>query len=288
MNLISNIERKFGRYAIRNLTLYLIIGYGIGYLLLVFCPNVLFMLTLDPRAVMHGQVWRLVTWIITPPSMDFSILTFVMLFFYYSLGTLLERTIGPFLYNLYMFSSMIFTMLGLMIAHILCYYVFHYSYTSNRIYLASSGTIVSYASTYYILLSIFLAIALCYPDMSVLYAMIIPIKMKYLSIVYILMTLYYFIQETFMGRVNIAMSLVSFVIFYLSTKNFRRFAPKQMKRRRNYNRQVRNAKRENIGHRCVVCGRTDKEYPDLQFRYCSKCTGNKEYCQDHLFTHTHN
>ena len=140
---------------------------------------------------------------------------------------------------------------------------------------------------YYILLSIFLAIALCYPDMSVLYAMIIPIKMKYLSIVYILMTLYYFTQETFMGRVNIAMSLVSFVIFYLSTKNFRRFAPKQMKRRRNYNRQVRNAKRENIGHRCVVCGRTDKEYPDLQFRYCSKCTGNKEYCQDHLFTHTH-
>ena len=152
MNLISNMERKFGRYAIRNLTLYLIIGYGIGYLLLVFCPNVLFMLTLDPRAVMHGQVWRLVTWIITPPSMDFSILTFVMLFFYYSLGTLLERPIGPFLYNLYMFSSMIFTMLGLMIAHILCYYVFHYSYTSNRIYLASSGTIVSYASTYYILL----------------------------------------------------------------------------------------------------------------------------------------
>ena len=250
MNLISNMERKFGRYAIRNLTLYLIIGYGIGYLLLVFCPNVLFMLTLDPRAVMHGQVWRLVTWIITPPSMDFSILTFVMLFFYYSLGTLLERTIGPFLYNLYMFSSMIFTMLGLMIAHILCYYVFHYSYTSNRIYLASSGTIV----------------------------------MKYLSIVYILMTLYYFIQETFMGRVNIAMSLVSFVIFYLSTKNFRRFAPKQMKRRRNYNRQVRNAKRENIGHRCVVCGRTDKEYPDLQFRYCSKCTGNKEYICSHIHT----
>lgn len=124
--------------------------------------------------------------------------------------------------------------------------------------------------------------------MSVLYAMIIPIKMKYLSILYIVIIAYYFINETFMGRVNIAMSLVSFVIFYLSTKNFRKFSPKQMKRRRNYNRQVRTAKQENIGHRCVVCGRTDKDYPDLQFRYCSKCTGNKEYCQDHLFTHTHN
>ncbi len=288
MNIISKMQMKFGRYVIRNLTLYLIIGYGIGYLLYMFCPNVLFMLTLDPNAVMHGQVWRLVTWIITPPSMDFSILTFVMLFFYYSLGNLLERTIGAFLYNLYMFSSMLFTMAGMMIAHILCRYVFHYSYTVNTLYMTESGQFVSYASTYYILMSIFLAIAVCYPDMSVLYAMIIPIKMKYLSILYILMTGYYFMHETFMGRVNIAMSLVSFLIFYLSTKNFRRFAPKQIKRRRSYKKQVRTAKRENIGHRCVVCGRTDKDYPELQFRYCSKCSGNKEYCQDHLFTHTHN
>ncbi|MDD6405162.1 MAG: hypothetical protein PUG00_05105 [Clostridiales bacterium] len=278
MNIVSKIERKFGKYSIRNLTLYLIIGYGIGYLLLTFQPKILFMLTLDPAAVMHGQVWRLVTWIITPPTFGVDIFTFIMLFFYYSIGTLLERTLGTFLYNLYMFSSMLFTMAGMMIAHILCVYVFHYNYYS----------VINYASTYYILLSIFLAIAACYPDMSVLYAMIIPIKMKYLSILYVLIIVYYFIHETFMGRVNIAMSLVSFVIFYLSTKNIRRFSPKQMKRRRNYNKQVRNAKSQNVGHRCVVCGRTDKEYPDLQFRYCSKCTGNKEYCQDHLFTHVHN
>lgn len=278
MNIVSKIERKIGKYSIRNLTLYLIIGYGIGYLLLIFQPKILFMLTLDPAAVMHGQVWRLVTWIITPPTFGVDIFTFIMLFFYYSIGTLLERTLGTFLYNLYMFSSMLFTMAGMMIAHILCVYVFHYNYYS----------VINYASTYYILLSIFLAIAACYPDMSVLYAMIIPIKMKYLSILYVLIIVYYFIHETFMGRVNIAMSLVSFVIFYLSTKNIRRFSPKQMKRRRNYNKQVRNAKSQNVGHRCVVCGRTDKEYPDLQFRYCSKCTGNKEYCQDHLFTHVHN
>ena len=281
MNIISKIEKKFGRYSIRNLTLYLIIGYGIGYLLFMFQPKILFMLTLDPAAVMHGQVWILLTWIITPPVFGVDIFTIIMLIFYYSLGSLLERTIGTFLYNLYMFSSMLFTMIGIMLAHIFCTYIIRYDYASSTGYFA-------YASTYYILMSIFLAIAVCYPDMSVLYAMIIPIKMKYLSILYIVIIAYYFINETFMGRVNIAMSLVSFVIFYLSTKNFRKFSPKQMKRRRNYNRQVRTAKQENIGHRCVVCGRTDKDYPDLQFRYCSKCTGNKEYCQDHLFTHTHN
>lgn len=281
MNIISKIERKFGKYSIRNLTLYLIIGYAIGYLLYMFRPEILLMLTLDPAMVMKGQVWRLVTWIITPPTWGVDIFTIIMLFFYYSIGSLLERTIGTFLYNLYMFSSMLFTMVGMMLAHIFCTYIIHYDY-------ALSGGYLVYASTYYILLSIFLAIAVCYPDMSVLYAMIIPIKMKYLSIIYILIIVYYFINESFMGRVNIVMSLVSFVIFYLSTKNIRRFSPKQMKRRRNYNKQVNAARQQNVSHRCVICGRTDKDYPDLQFRYCSKCTGNKEYCQDHLFTHTHN
>ncbi len=281
MNIISKIERKFGKYSIRNLTLYLIIGYAIGYLLYMFRPEILLMLTLDPAMVMKGQVWRLVTWIITPPTWGVDIFTIIMLFFYYSIGSLLERTIGTFLYNVYMFSSMLFTMVGMMLAHIFCTYIIHYDY-------ALSGGYLVYASTYYILLSIFLAIAVCYPDMSVLYAMIIPIKMKYLSIIYILIIVYYFINESFMGRVNIVMSLVSFVIFYLSTKNIRRFSPKQMKRRRNYNKQVKAARQQNVSHRCVICGRTDKDYPDLQFRYCSKCTGNKEYCQDHLFTHTHN
>lgn len=280
MNIVSKLERKFGRHSINNLTLYLIIGYGIGYLLLMFQPQILLMLTLDPAMVMKGQVWRLVTWIITPPTFSVDIFTIVMLFFYYSIGSLLERTIGTFLYNLYMFSSMLFTMVGMMLAHIFCTYVIHYDYSYG-------GVMFVYASTYYILLSIFLAIAVCYPDMSILYAMIIPIKMKYLSVLYMIFIVYYFIQESFMGRVNIVMSLVSFVVFYLSTKNFRRFAPKQMKRRHHYKKQVRTAKAENVGHSCCVCGRTDKDYPDLQFRYCSKCSGNKEYCQDHLFTHTH-
>ena len=40
-------------------------------------------------------------------------------------------------------------------------------------------------------------------------------------------------------------------------------------------------------HRCVICGRTQADNPDLEFRYCSKCEGGLEYCQDHLFTHVH-
>ena len=40
-------------------------------------------------------------------------------------------------------------------------------------------------------------------------------------------------------------------------------------------------------HRCAVCGVTDLSHPDYEFRYCSKCNGAYEYCQEHLFTHTH-
>lgn len=53
--------------------------------------NLLGFLTLDPYRILHGQVWRLVTWVIVPPE-SLDIFTIIMLFFYYSLGTALERT----------------------------------------------------------------------------------------------------------------------------------------------------------------------------------------------------
>ena len=183
MNFLNKMERKIGKYAIPNLMIYLIAAYCIGFVIYTVNPNFMLMLTLSPYHILHGQVWRLFTWIITPPVFGVDIFTIIMLIFYYSLGSLLERTIGTFLYNLYMFSSMLFTMIGIMLAHIFCTYIIRYDYASSTGYFA-------YASTYYILMSIFLAIAVCYPDMSVLYAMIIPIKMKYLSILYIVCLLY--------------------------------------------------------------------------------------------------
>ena len=40
-------------------------------------------------------------------------------------------------------------------------------------------------------------------------------------------------------------------------------------------------------HRCAICGRTEADSPDMQFRFCSKCEGNYEYCEEHLYTHKH-
>lgn len=91
--------------------------------------------------------------------------------------------------------------------------------------------------------------------------------------------------------VLIVVSLLNFLIYWLRTRNKSRFNPKQVKRRHEYRQSVRQArpvKHENGAlHKCYICGRTELDDPNLTFRYCSKCSGNKEYCQDHLFTHEH-
>lgn len=68
MKFIDKLERKFGRFGVPNLTVYIIGCYVLGYFLAMFAPGVLNMLSLDMSMVMKGQIWRLVTWVIYPPS----------------------------------------------------------------------------------------------------------------------------------------------------------------------------------------------------------------------------
>ena len=98
MNFLNKMERKFGRYAIQNISLMMIICYAFGYAIQFVNASFLDYLVLNPYHILHGQVWRLVTCILIPPG-GFSIFTMVMLYVYYSLGTLLERTWGAFRYN---------------------------------------------------------------------------------------------------------------------------------------------------------------------------------------------
>ena len=138
-------------------------------------------------------------------------------------------------------------------------------------------------------MSIFLAFAVMYPDMQVMLYFIIPIKMKWMAIVYAVLTLYEFIVSGWAGRVAIFMSLLNFIIFFFSTRNFKRYSPHEIHRRQQFKSQMRQP-RPGSGitrHKCAICGRTELDDPNLEFRFCSKCDGNYEYCQDHLFTHKH-
>lgn len=113
MKFINKLERKFGRFGIPNLTVYIIGCYVLGYFLAMLAPGVLDMLSLDMSMVMRGQIWRLVTWVIYPPSSvggtgNLVMFLLAIFFFYYPIGTSLERTWGTFrVYFVYFFRTFV-------------------------------------------------------------------------------------------------------------------------------------------------------------------------------------
>lgn len=275
MNWLNKLEKKFGRFAIPNLTMYLIGAYVVGYGIAYFMPNLYQWLTLEPYYILHGQVWRIISWVLVAPKGNL-LSIIIMMFFYYSLGTALERTWGEFRYNVYIFSGILFTVLGAFL-----------------LYVIIGTNIIGYGaffSTYYINMSIFLAFAVSYPDMEVLLYFVLPIKMKWMAYVYAALILHDFIRGNMITRIVIAASLLNFFVFFLSTKNMKPYTPKEMARKKKYKEQAARPKMtyaNGARHRCAVCGRTELTNPELEFRFCSKCNGNYEYCQDHLFTHEH-
>ena len=290
MNWIDKLERKFGRHGgIQNLTVYIIICDVIGYLLTYMNPSLLNMMSLDVSKILQGQIWRLVTWVIYPPSTgNFLLFAISILFFYYPIGTSLERTWGTFRYTLYIFSGLLFTVIAAALL---------YAVTGG--YVTVGGMMLPYGSiftTYYISLSIFLAYAVTYPDLQLLLMFVIPIKMKWMAFVYGLFIAWdivsYLRVGLWVGVVPIVASLLNFVIFYFSTRDMNRYNPKEIHRRQQFKKAMAPT-RTGYGpdgiakHKCAICGRTEKDDPNLEFRFCSKCKGNYEYCQDHLFTHKH-
>lgn len=161
-----------------------------------------------------------------------------------------------------------------------------------------------YTTTYYINTSIFLAFAATYPDQELLLYFIIPVKIKWLGLVYIVfmgidVVRTFATEGIISGILVLAMiifSLMNFLIYFFFVRKKMGIGGvtfKQRKRKVQYKQKVSQAQAHNTykngaRHKCAICGRTDLDNPDLSFRFCSKCSGNKEYCEDHLFTHEHN
>lgn len=291
MNQHNGLRRKLEKYAIPNLTLYLIICYGIGYLMQYLVPAGYQYLMLDPFLVLKGQIWRLVTWILIPPDSSNIFFVLITLYLYYSLGGLLERIWGTYKYNVYLFSGLLFTILG---AFVLCGYSVLMGaqptmYTG--LYLLNNGSAVYFGqfSTYYINMSIFLACAASIPDVQVLLMFLFPIKVKWLGIVYGIILLVNCIQGGIATWIVVIFSLLNFLVFFLRSKGKMHLSVGQIKRQQEFHQKMRSAGQTKgiTRHKCAICGRTELDGDDLEFRFCSKCNGNYEYCQYHLFTHEH-
>lgn len=284
---MSSFERKFGKYAIKNLSFVLVLCYAVGYLfqLLDRSNTLIYYLTLNPYAILHGQVWRLFTWILIPPNSGNIFFTLIMLYFYCSIGTTLERTWGTYRYNIYIFEGMLFTIAGSFLLMGYCY-LFRgqeiAAYTPELFFSAISTVF----STYYINMSIFLGFAATFPEAQVLLMFIIPIKIKWLGIIYGVMLVYEFLVYNVYNKFAIVASLLNFIVFFITSRNMMHLNPKQIHRRQEFKRDIR--KGTGITkHKCAICGRTEVDSPNMQFRFCSKCDGNYEYCEEHLYTHTH-
>jgi hypothetical protein len=285
MKLLYKLERRFGRYAIQDLMKYIVALFVVGLIVGTISPMVYYtLLSLDFTALMKGQVWRLFTFIIPVSSISGIIWTAISAYFYYLIGTSLERAWGSFRLNLYFFSGILFNILS---------YWITYALTGISIF----GSPISL-----ICQTLFFAFAALYPNTQFYIYFLIPVKAKYLAwisgAIYIFNIVTSIMDGKYLAVIPIIVSLANFLIFFFATRNYQRISPREFQRKANFRRKMQEARAQGnvtqmngrnviTRHKCAVCGRTELDNDQLEFRFCSKCDGNYEYCMDHLFTHEH-
>ena len=267
------------RFGIPNLMLYIVIGNAAVYLLFMltgYDMSKLAFLNFNLSGLLHGEIWRIVTYIFVPEYGNIFWML-VALYFYYWIGSTLEHQWGTAKFNLYYFGGVLLTVVGTILASLI----------SGQYGLTVSGTA-------YINLSMFLAFALLFPDTQVLLFFIIPIKMKWLAIVdggfFLWGILAAAIRGSLVGVIVPLFALLNFAVFIYPELHF--FTQRKKFQHARQTVQFKQAVKEHqqqkgYRHKCAVCGRTDTDYPDLQFRYCSKCAGYHCFCEDHIFSHVH-
>lgn len=270
MNFLNKMERKFGRFAIRHLMKYIAALYVIGMIVQMTAPGVYVrFLMLDASAILRGEIWRIITFMIWPPTGEM-VFNALIIYCYYNLGTALENIWGTFRFNLFFLVGIF----GHVLAAIIIYLAFGLVYP---------------LMTHYLNFSLFLAIAFMFPETQFYIFFAIPIKAKWLALFNGAVYLYGLVFGSALDRITIILSFANVILFFFLYRGAR-YSPKEVRRKQKFRSQMNAAvrERERTGrHRCAICGRTEEDDPNLTFRFCSKCQGNFEYCEDHLYTHQH-
>ena len=161
---IDRFAYSHPRFGIPNLMLYIVIANAVTYILTLFAGSAaLSFLKFDLYHVLHGEMWRLVTFVLLPFTYR-PISLFIMLSFCYFVGGTLEREWGTAKFTLYYLSGMLFSVLSTVILSLATGY---YGW--------------SLSDAYYINLTMFLAFAVMYPDAQVWFYGVIPLKAKWLA-----------------------------------------------------------------------------------------------------------
>ena len=267
-------------FGIPRLMLYVAAGNVIVFLLDMLTsaknPFALSFLTFNLSGLLRGEVWRIITYVFFPSSSN-PLFLLISLYFYYWIGSILEREWGTARFTIYYISGVLLTVIGTVAASLI----------TGEYYLTVAGAT-------FVNLSLFLAFAVLFPDMQIRVFYVIPIKMKWVAILdgayYGLVVITSLLHGNWFGAILPVVALLNFLVFvWPEIKRLIGIQKRQASRQAvNFRQAVRQQQQQKgYHHKCAVCGRTDADYPDLQFRYCSKCAGYHCFCQDHIFTHVH-
>ena len=256
----------------------------LGVVTYLLSPEFFGYLILNPALVVRGQIWRIVTFLAYPPAVtggdaiSFVIFNAIGIYCVRLFGLLVEQVWGRFKFNCYIISGVLL-----------------HAAVSVLIYLITGMPLPLFPN--YLVYSFFFVFALMFPDMQVLLYFIIPIKIKWLAYLDVALLAYSMITSILSGNwagcVVILCSLANVLVFFLMTRKGKHNSFRQNRRRKEFKKAVSRGEAEYRNpngitkHKCAICGRTEKDDPNLEFRFCSRCNGNYEYCQDHLFTHEH-
>ena len=298
---------KHNKKGIPNLMLYIVLGNALVYILSMANQDFSLyeILCFDRNLILQGQIWRLVSFVFTSFSSGSNIFFLLISYLcYFSLGRAMENAWGTFRFNLFYLSGVVLMDIYAMALGGITVNTGGYVYDFSAFY---SGM------GYYLNLSLFLGYATLYPDAHFLLFFIIPVKAWIFALLDLVMTFAEVFSMTF--PVNFfphnlfpLVAILNYFLFFgkdvlnvipLSWRiNFKRLFKKKQKYAPDKPKvvpfpsagsyQASTAKvKAPYNHRCTVCGRTDTENPELEFRYCSKCQGYHCYCTDHISNHTH-
>ena len=264
------------RFGIRRLMLYVVIGNILIYVLSMMDTTGLVYqkLSFSGQAILHGEVWRIVTYLFVPTGGGSLLLFLVSMYFYFWIGTSLENEWGAGKFTIYyLIGALLQAIFGVVLTLI----------TKTDIVISAT----------YLNLSLFFAFATLFPDVTVLLFFIIPVKIKWLAYLDAALFVYGIITTPFPVDLLPVVAVLNYLIFcggwlfdFLRPSRVR-----QERRTVQFKTEARRIQKEQTQrgyrHKCEICGRTDADFPDLQFRYCSRCAGYHCYCEDHISNHAH-
>ena len=262
------------KFGVPNLMLYIV---GISLIVWVLSimdtsRTLLSFFEFSPTKILKGEVWRLITFVFVPQSLSFWELLFF--YFYYWIGNVLEKEWGTPRFNIFIISGVLLTAIyGFVI-----YFITKQSFA---------------VSTYYIYLSMFFSFATLFPDVQVLLFFIIPVKVKWLAYIDAAVFVFAMITTPFPFNLLPLVAVLNYLVFFGDDliSSLRSNKARYNKTTVNFNREKQKIKYEqknaSYTRKCAVCGRTDTDYPNLEFRYCSRCAGYHCFCQDHINNHIH-